>query len=225
MKGEYLLFNLLVIAGPVALSFDRRVHYVSRWPMALLASAIIMIPYIIWDAMVTGSHWWFNPKYTLGVRLAGLPMGELFFFITIPFACLFIWEIIIFFVPKRMASNLNVIRMLSLVGVPIGIWGYSVGREYTALVLIFGGLAAVLDRLLKTHLLAQPRTYLYLAIITLLMLLFNGYLTWRPVVLYDASYQLGVCIGTIPVEDFGYGYTLILLCTMLFEKLKGGIHG
>ena len=138
MKCEYLLFNLIVVAGPIALSFDRRVHYVSRWLLASLASAIMMIPYIIWDAMVTGSHWWFNPKYILGVRLAGLPLGELFFFITVPFSCLFIWEIISFFVPTRRASQLYFIWMFSLVGLPIGIWCYRVGKEYTALVLIFG---------------------------------------------------------------------------------------
>ena len=79
MKYEYLAFNILVIIGPVLFSFDRRVHYVSRWPVALLVSAIVMIPYIIWDVFVTGSHWWFNENYTLNVRLAGLPIGEWLF--------------------------------------------------------------------------------------------------------------------------------------------------
>ncbi|MBC8233388.1 lycopene cyclase domain-containing protein [bacterium] len=225
MKYEYLLFNIIVIAGPVVFSFDRRVYYVSRWSMALLASVIVMIPYIIWDTMVTDSHWWFNEKYTLDFRLAGLPIGEWLFFITIPFACLFIWEIIVSYLKYRVIAKFKFFRILLLFDFPIGILIYITGKEYTALVLIFLGLSAFVDLFLKTDMLLQPRTYLYLAIITFLMMIFNGYLTFRPVILYGSSYQLGFRLGTIPLEDFGYGYTLILLCTMLFEKLKGGIRG
>jgi lycopene cyclase domain-containing protein len=57
------------------------------------------------------------------------------------------------------------------------------------------------------------------------MLVFNGYLTWRPVVLYGEAYQLGLRIYTIPIEDFGYGYALILLCRILYEFLKRRQHG
>ena len=184
-----------------------------------------MVPYIIWDVIVTGSHWWFNEKYTLNFRLAGLPLGEWLFFITIPFSSLFIWEIMVSYLEYRVTAKLKWLRLLLLLGFPIGILIYSTGKEYTALVMIFFGLTAVVDLCLKTAIWLQPRTYLYLGIISGLMMLFNGYLTFRPVILYDSSYQLGFRLGTIPLEDFGYGYTLILLCTMLFEKLKGGLCG
>ena len=225
MKYEYLLFNIIVIAGPTVFSFDRRVHYVSRWSIALLAIAIVMIPYIIWDAMVTGSHWWFNEKYTLDFRLAGLPIGEWLFFIAIPFACLFIWEILAYYLKNQVTAKLQFLRILFLCGFPVGLFIYSTGKEYTALVLIFLGVAALMDLFLKNDIFLQSRTYLYLAIVSGFILIFNGYLTFRPVVFYSSSYQLGFRLGAIPLEDFGYGYTLILLCTMLFEKLKGGFRG
>ena len=57
------------------------------------------------------------------------------------------------------------------------------------------------------------------------MLIFNGYLTWRPVVLYSEAYQLNIRIFTIPIEDFGYGYALILLCTILYEYFNRRQHG
>jgi len=78
-----------------------------------------------------------------------------------------------------------------------------------------------MDKLLKVDLLLRPRTYLYLAIVSALTLVFNGYLTARPIVLYDESYQLDYRILTIPIEDFGYAFTLMLLNAMLYEKLRG----
>ena len=57
MKIEYLLFNLIIISGPLALSFDRRVRYVRNWGKAFLASFLTLIPFIIWDSLVTGRHW------------------------------------------------------------------------------------------------------------------------------------------------------------------------
>ena len=92
MKFEYLLFNLVVIAGPIASQFKCQIKQVSHWKLKLLTSVIVMIPYIIWDVLVTGSHWWFNAAYTLNFRLFGLPIEEWLFFITVPFGCLLVWE-------------------------------------------------------------------------------------------------------------------------------------
>ena len=62
------------------------------------------------------------------------------------------------------------------------------------------------------------------AIVTGLILVFNGYLTARPIVLYGEAYQSGYRILTIPIEDFGYGFTLMLFNTLLYEKLKAVWH-
>jgi hypothetical protein len=40
------------------------------------------------------------------------------------------------------------------------------------------------------------------------------------VVLYGEAYQLGWRVGTIPIEDFGYGISLIFLVTVFYEKFK-----
>ena len=79
-----------------------------------------------------------------------------------------------------------------------------------------------LDHQLRTNLFARTQTYIYIIVIATLILLFNGYLTARPVVLYGEAYQTGVRIFTIPIEDFGYGFSLILLNTIFYEKLKEG---
>ena len=54
MKFEYLLFNLVVITGPILCQFSRQIKPLLRWRLKLLVSGIVMIPYIIWDVLVTG---------------------------------------------------------------------------------------------------------------------------------------------------------------------------
>ena len=177
-----------------------------------------MIPYIIWDALVTGSHWQFNTAYTLDFRLVGLPIEEWLFFITVPFGCLLVWETLPDARLSRQLRPLRHVRSVLYAALPIGIAVFSTGRQYTGLVLCCFGLVGLVDTLLRTHLLLEPKTYLYLAIVAVLILVFNGYLTARPVVLYGEAYQSGYRMLTIPVEDFGYGFTLVLFNAMLYEK-------
>ena len=225
MKFEYLLFNLIVTIGPVVSQFNYQIKHISQWRLKLLTNGIVMIPYIIWDVLVTGSHWQFNKAYTLDFRLLGLPIEEWLFFITVPFGCLLVWETL----PNAdswliQLKFLQYVRAVLYAALPMSIWVFSTGRQYTGLVLCCLGLVGLADRLLRTDLFLQPKTYGYLAIVSGLILLFNGYLTARPVVLYGETYQMGYRIFTIPVEDFGYGFTLTLFNAMLYEKLKAVRH-
>ncbi len=226
MKFEYLLFNLVIIVGPVVSQFSRQIRHVSHWRLKLLVIGIVMIPYIIWDAIVAGSHWWFNEAYTVDFRVLGLPIGEWLFFLTVPFGCLLVWETL----PQAdswlvQLKFLRYIRPVLYAALPLGVWIFRTGKQYTGLVLICFGLVGLADMLLNLNLLLQPKTYLYLGIVSGLILVFNGYLTARPVVLYGEAYQSGYRILTIPIEDFGYGFTLMLFNAMLYEKLKAAWHG
>jgi len=220
MKCEYLIFNLLVIAGPVAATVGRRAERVARWPAVLLSVVLAMIPYVIWDALVTNRHWSFSESYTLGVRVAGLPIEEWLFFVTVPSASLFIWEGLSARFEIKETARLQTVRVLLGLGIPVGALVFATGKEYTGLALIAVGIVAVLDRLLAANLLLQARTYLFLLIVCGLVLLFNGYLTARPVVIYNASYQLGVRVVTIPIEDFLYGLSLMFLNALVYEKIR-----
>ncbi len=218
MKLEYLILNLLIFSGPLVMSFEPQIHFRNRWRYAFPAIIIAAIPYLIWDALVVGSHWWFNERYTLDWRLAGLPIEEWLFFIAVPFAGLFVWEVVKFYFPDREIAVMNRIRYFIYPLQLLGLLVFAKGNEYTGLVLIVIGSTAMLDRILKTNLLLRQQSLIFLAIALLLILIFNSYLTWRPVVLYGEAYQLGFRIGTIPMEDFGYGLSLILLATIFYEK-------
>jgi lycopene cyclase domain-containing protein len=220
MRFEYLLFNLVIIAGPLLFGSLRRFYFLDRLKQSFASIFIIAVPYILWDAWVTDSHWMFNEQYIIGIRIAGLPIEEILFFITVPFACLFTWEMITRIFPDVRTNVGLFIQRVSYMLPVLGLWLILIGRQYTGLVLIFLALAVAFDKILGTGLVYQRRFYLYLLIIIVFTLLFNGYLTWRPVVLYGESYQLGFRIFTIPIEDFGYGVSFLFLCTILYEKFK-----
>ena len=220
MVWEYLIFNVIVVAGPVALSFEKGVHYVSRWKYAFMAILPVAALFITWDVLVTERHWWFNEDYITGLRIAGLPIEEWLFFISVPFSVLFIWEIFSRKTGNPISDKLKFVKKMMLFFPLPGILFLLSGKEYTGLVFIAIGLVGLLDLLCSTEVLARKNTYIYLAIIFLLNLLFNGYLTGRPVVLYDDSYQLGLRIITIPIEDFIYGFSMLLMNTILYEKFR-----
>jgi len=220
MHSEYLLFNLIVISGPFFLSFDRKVAFYKKWPAVFLAILPSFFIFLIWDALVTGRHWWFNPAFTLGYRIFGLPPGEILFFITVPYSSLFVWEVLTAYFRNKQLSRPRFLQLIVMILFIPGIILFLTGKEYTGLVLIAISLVAIVDKLTHSQIFVQLRTYQYLILLTLLMLIFNGYLTARPVVLYDPAYQLNFRIFTIPVEDFLYGYSHIFLTTIIYEKVK-----
>ncbi len=88
MKYEYLIFNLVVLSGPAFFAAMRSFWFYDRLPRVIPAIILPAIPFIAWDALVTGAHWHFNPEYVLGIYWFGLPLEEWLFFVTVPFAWL-----------------------------------------------------------------------------------------------------------------------------------------
>ncbi len=218
---EYIFFNVLVLAGPLLFSFDRKLRFVKRWRSAVIAILSVMPAFIVWDWLVTGRHWWFNPVYTAGTLIGPLPLGEWLFFLTVPFASLFVWEVLRHYHPLGAEPQpIYHPLWLALFALPV-VWALQSGKEYTALVLFAFTATAFLDLTMGGKVLARRNTVAYAILLAGLMLLFNGYLTARPVVLYEARYQVDVRIWSIPIEDFLYGYTLLLGCTSVYEKSRG----
>lgn len=66
---------------------------------------------------------------------------------------------------------------------------------------------------------------MYIAVMFFFKQIFNGYLTWRPVVIYGREFFLGLRLGTIPLEDFLFGFSMIALTVVIWEKVKGNHPG
>lgn len=90
-------------------------------------------------------------------------------------------------------------------------------KEYTILAGASAVFAVLLDRYLHTAVLRKREYWIAMGIMFFFKIPSNGYLTWRPVVLYNPEYFLGVRLWSIPVEDFFYGYGFITLTIVLWE--------
>lgn len=90
-------------------------------------------------------------------------------------------------------------------------------KEYTLISIIFVILTITLDFVLKTRLILNKKFRVFWAVMFVLIFIVNGYLTWRPIVIYGESFYLGVRLFTIPVEDFLFGFSLITLNIIIWE--------
>ena len=63
----------------------------------------------------------------------------------------------------------------------------------------------------------RRRFWIYLGVMLVCQFVFNGYLTARPVTLYDPCCLLGPRIITMPVEDTLFGTALLGLVVVLWE--------
>lgn len=90
-------------------------------------------------------------------------------------------------------------------------------KDYTILVIAGSIIVIVLDLILGTRILRQKLFWLFWIVVMVLMFIVNGYLTWRPIVVYNESKMLGVRLFTIPLEDFFFGFSLIGLNLIIWE--------
>ncbi len=94
-------------------------------------------------------------------------------------------------------------------------------KEYTILVILGSMAVVILDMILGTKILRQKLFWIFWSVVTVLMLVINGYLTWRPIVIYNETKMSGVRLFTIPVEDFFFGFALIGLNLIIWEYFSG----
>jgi len=90
-------------------------------------------------------------------------------------------------------------------------------KDYTILVILGSMAVVILDMILGTKILRQKLFWIFWSVVTVMMLVINGYLTWRPIVIYNETKMLGVRLFTIPLEDFFFGFALIGLNLIIWE--------
>ena len=102
MKLEYFILLAVCIAGPLVLSFSRNLTFYKYPARLVLAIAIPFVVFVVWDVLAAArGHWAFSPLYTIGLRILGLPIEEILFFIVIPFCGLFTWETVKYFMRDK----------------------------------------------------------------------------------------------------------------------------
>lgn len=214
----YTGITLLVLALPLALSFDRKVAFWRKWPQVFAAVAAVLAVYIPWDIWKTAAGvWGFNPRFAGECRLLQLPPGEWLFFICVPYACLFILECVRAYF-RDAAWRLPRPAVLSAAGLwAAAAWRFR-GLTYTGTVFLAVAVVLAALEFLAPATLRSRNFWAALALTYIPFLLVNGVLTGLPIVWYDDARILAVRVGSIPLEDFFYSFSLLGLAVLVHDR-------
>ena len=216
----YLLINLFTMSVPLIRSFEPRIHYAGSFKELFTGIGITGTIFIVWDAIFTAHGvWGFNPRYLSGIEALGLPLGEWLFFVTVPFSCVFIYRVLNYFFPADPTGRWSRSLTQFLIFFSLALALSNTDKAYTFWTFLLLGLTlGALYYYGATHLASFYRAY---AVILIPFLIVNGILTGtgieEQIVWYNDAENLGLRIGTIPVEDTFYGLLLILGVVTIYE--------
>lgn len=226
MKQQYLylVLDLLTILFPFIFSFYSKANFSKKWKYLSVAILIPGVIFLIWDEFFTQLNvWGFNPEYLTGIYLGSLPLEEVLFFICIPYACVFTYEALNYLVKKDYLTLYQRAISIALIVVLIIVAALNLDKWYTATTFI--GLAVyllALEFIFRSAFLG--RFYFSYIFVLIPFFVVNGILTGSfiegEVVWYNDAENLGIRIGTIPVEDVFYGMLLLLMNVSVFEWLQ-----
>jgi lycopene cyclase domain-containing protein len=225
LNPHYTYFLILAasLAGPLALSFDKKVAFYKNWKFVFPAMIIPALLYIVWDFYFTAKGVWsFNEAYITGIKLYNLPIEEVLFFFIVPYCCLFIYACVRSYFPNC-TNKKNADWFLKILAAVLVIAGIIYqNRYYTSWTFIFTSTFILVIYLARKFFKSfDAASFLVSYAICLIpFLIVNGFLTAIPVVLYNDAENLGIRIYTIPFEDAFYGMLLVLMNIAIYEKLK-----
>ncbi|MDN3724899.1 lycopene cyclase domain-containing protein [Aequorivita sp. SDUM287046] len=220
----YLVLDIASLSIPFLFSFHPKLKFYKLWKYFFPATFIMMVIFIPWDMIFTHHGFWgFNDRYLSGINWGNLPMEEWLFFICIPYACLFTIYAFKNLLPKFSFSNrVTAIVYFSLQTLLIVSLLYFYNLWYTAI--NFG--YAILLLGLVYNFKREALNVFFPIFLNLLIPFFivNGFLTgsWinEQVVWYNDAENLGIRLGTVPIEDSIYALSMLLTVYVLMEKFR-----
>ncbi len=222
----YFLLDIGSLIIPLLFSFHPKLQFYKLWKYFFPATFIMMALFVSWDIIFTHFGFWgFNEEYLSGVRLGNLPIEEWLFFICIPYACLFTIYSFKNLLPKfRISDKVTSAIYFTLQTLLIVVLLYNFDRWYTAInfgyaIILFAWIFNNNREILKVFI---P----VFAILLIPFFIVNGFLTgsWinEQVVWYNNAQNLGIRLGTVPIEDSIYAFSMLLTVFVLMEKFKNG---
>jgi len=220
----YLKIEILSISLPLLLSFDRKLSFYKMWktvlPSIFISGALFIIADIIF---LKNGIWGFNPRYLSGVFLIGLPVEEWLFFFIIPYCCLFTHYVFVLY-SRGFALTNTIMRVLSglIITLLLTVIAFYHDKTYTIVYSVLLVLLIIIALLNKKHVLNSY--YISFLIILVPFFIVNAILTGtaieEEIVWYNNSEIIGLRLLSVPVEDIGYAFSLILLNLLLTEHFR-----
>ncbi len=224
MKSLYLLLDILTISFPLARSFEPKIHFYSRWKPLFIAIGISGGFFLVWDVIFTDiGVWSFNERYLTGLKIINLPVEEWLFFIAVPFACMFIYEVLNYFVKQDILGSIAIPASLGVALILLVTGLFNLDKLYTSVTFILTATMLLIQAfMIKGAYLG--RFYLAYLVSLFPFIMVNGLLTGsllaEPVVRYNNQENLSVRLFTIPIEDTAYLLLLLLMTVSIYESLK-----
>lgn len=220
-RFTYLILLIGSIAAPLALSFDSKVKYYSKLKYIFPAILVTAIIFWFWDVRFTASQvWQFNPAFVIGINILGMPVEEWLFFIVIPYCCLFIYEVLKFYLkPYEFDRFFGVLSLLLAIGFGLISLSYR-QQSYTFLTFLLSCIILLINTFrskFKPHI---TKFYLSYFVSLVPFTIVNGILTSWPVVEYNSAHIMNLRFIRIPAEDFSYFFLLHLMVVSIYEYLK-----
>jgi len=221
LYSSLLFFSILV---PIALSFDKKLQFYKQWKYLFPSIFVVAFIYIAFDVLFTKlGVWGFNAQYHLNKLLLGLPIEEWLFFLVIPYASIFLHESLVLYFPNFKLKNglsrtLSAIIIVCLLIVLL----FNLDKAYTVYIFSSVIIALVLSFFDSSKVINSY--YLTFLVILIPFVIVNAILTGsfidQEVVWYNNDENLGIRFLTIPIEDFGYAFSLILFNLLLIAKIR-----
>jgi lycopene cyclase domain-containing protein len=225
----YSILLLCSILVPLALSFDKKLQFYKQWKYLMPSIVVVALFYIAFDIYFTKlGVWGFNPRYHSSIVFLKLPIEEWLFFIIIPYASIFLHDSIVFYFSKiRLSNKFATYLSIGLLLLSITIVLLNLEKAYTAYIFSLLALVLLFSFFDKTNITSS--FYCTFLVILVPFIAVNAILTGsfidEPVVWYNNNENLGIRFLTIPVEDFGYAFSLVLFNLLLRNKLINLSYG
>jgi len=208
------MLDIASLSLPLVFSFHPRLKFYRYWPALFISIALMMLVFIPWDIIFTKNGiWGFNDTYFSGLRLSALPLEEWLFFICIPFACVFTHFSLIYFFPRMLLSQKNTTIITHVfIAILFLLCFLFYDKWYTLINFLYAIIVLLTIMYFDFGILC--RYYLTFLVMLIPFFIVNGILTGsfieNEVVWYNNDENLGIRMGTIPVEDAVYAFTMIL---------------
>lgn len=223
-KYLYLAVNLFAISFPLIRSFESKIKFASKWYALFPAIIITAIFFLVWDHWFTViGVWEFNPRYIIGFYLFELPIEEWLFFFTVPYACMFIYEVLIYFFPKDIFKPAGKYFIFIMIPLLLLLAFLNFNKMYTAVNFSVGAVALGVHWMIFKEKYTGRFLFAYLVHLIPFILcngILTGGLTPEPVVIYNNSENLGIRLWTVPIEDTIYSMTMLLMNVSFFEFFR-----
>ena len=220
----YIILLLSSLSVPLVLSFDKKLQLYKQWKYIIPSILIIAAFYILADIYMTKTGvWGFDSRYHLNILIANLPLEEWLFFLFIPYACVFLHECMVLYFPG-LKLNLKWTRIIIvfLILMTVVVLVFYFDRTYT--VYIFSLVIIALSLAFVDSTKQISSFFVSFLLILIPFIIVNAILTGsfidHQVVWYNNQENMGIRILTIPVEDVGYAFSMVLFNLLLISNLK-----